>query len=91
MTSAKQRRSSKPSKGVWREAELEDPRGNNNKLATYQACFATPFTCNARQTYLMEPLCMTSVLAIKLKMKLMFVLPVLMNKFVLALRVSRAF
>eukprot|EP00983_Pelagomonas_calceolata_P032602 1022023-Pelagomonas_calceolata.AAC.1 len=23
--------------GVWREAELLDPRENNNKLATYQA------------------------------------------------------
>jgi len=37
--------------GVWREAESVDPRENNNKLATYQAWFATPFACNARQTY----------------------------------------
>eukprot|EP00983_Pelagomonas_calceolata_P059728 1146057-Pelagomonas_calceolata.AAC.8 len=29
--------------GVWREAESVDPRGNNNKLATYKAWFATPF------------------------------------------------
>eukprot|EP00983_Pelagomonas_calceolata_P124022 1161063-Pelagomonas_calceolata.AAC.1 len=36
------------SQGVWREAELVDPRGNNNKLATYQAWFATPFACNTR-------------------------------------------
>jgi exonuclease III len=34
--------------GVWREAESVDPRGNNNKLATYQAWFATPFPCNTR-------------------------------------------
>eukprot|EP00983_Pelagomonas_calceolata_P051805 1142569-Pelagomonas_calceolata.AAC.2 len=32
--------------GVWREAELVDPRGNNNKLANYQAWFAIPFACN---------------------------------------------
>eukprot|EP00983_Pelagomonas_calceolata_P087581 1156986-Pelagomonas_calceolata.AAC.4 len=37
--------------GVWREVESVDPRGNNNKVATYQAWFATPFACNARQTY----------------------------------------
>eukprot|EP00983_Pelagomonas_calceolata_P090798 1157464-Pelagomonas_calceolata.AAC.1 len=46
--------------GVWGEAESvdhprDDPRGNNNKLATYQAGFATPFACNARQTYVSLP------------------------------------
>eukprot|EP00983_Pelagomonas_calceolata_P064246 1148044-Pelagomonas_calceolata.AAC.6 len=49
--------------GVWREIESADPRGNNDKLATYQAWFAIPFASNARQTYLplpwMEPQCMT--------------------------------
>eukprot|EP00983_Pelagomonas_calceolata_P044004 1139122-Pelagomonas_calceolata.AAC.1 len=33
--------------GVWREAESVDPRGNNKKLATYQARFVTPFANNA--------------------------------------------
>eukprot|EP00983_Pelagomonas_calceolata_P112662 1159903-Pelagomonas_calceolata.AAC.7 len=37
--------------GVWREFESVNLSGNNNKLATYQAWFATPFACNARQTY----------------------------------------
>eukprot|EP00983_Pelagomonas_calceolata_P003463 113044-Pelagomonas_calceolata.AAC.1 len=41
--------------GVWREAELVDLRGNNNMLATYQAWFATPFACNARQIYIPLP------------------------------------
>eukprot|EP00983_Pelagomonas_calceolata_P121422 1160800-Pelagomonas_calceolata.AAC.7 len=41
--------------GVWKEAEFVDFRGNNNKLATYQAWFATPFACNARQTYIPLP------------------------------------
>eukprot|EP00983_Pelagomonas_calceolata_P066352 1148991-Pelagomonas_calceolata.AAC.2 len=37
--------------GVWREVELVDPRGNN-KFATYQDWFATPFACNVRQNYI---------------------------------------
>eukprot|EP00983_Pelagomonas_calceolata_P007249 236018-Pelagomonas_calceolata.AAC.2 len=37
--------------GVWREAVSVDPRGNNNTLNTYQAWFATPFACNACQTF----------------------------------------
>eukprot|EP00983_Pelagomonas_calceolata_P014198 453335-Pelagomonas_calceolata.AAC.1 len=41
--------------GVWREAESVDPRGNNIKLATHQAWFATPFACGARQTYVPLP------------------------------------
>eukprot|EP00983_Pelagomonas_calceolata_P046129 1140016-Pelagomonas_calceolata.AAC.1 len=41
--------------GAWREAESLDPRGNNNKLATHQAWFATHFACNARQTYVPLP------------------------------------
>eukprot|EP00983_Pelagomonas_calceolata_P060392 1146338-Pelagomonas_calceolata.AAC.2 len=36
---------------TWAEAESVDPRGNSNKLATCKAWFATPFACNARQTY----------------------------------------
>eukprot|EP00983_Pelagomonas_calceolata_P108956 1159508-Pelagomonas_calceolata.AAC.1 len=41
--------------GVRREAELVDPRGNSNKLAIYQAWFATPFACNAHQAYIPLP------------------------------------
>eukprot|EP00983_Pelagomonas_calceolata_P006300 208810-Pelagomonas_calceolata.AAC.1 len=41
--------------GVWRKAESVDPRGNNNKLVSYQAWFAPPFACNARQTYVPLP------------------------------------
>eukprot|EP00983_Pelagomonas_calceolata_P020468 644835-Pelagomonas_calceolata.AAC.1 len=37
--------------GFWREIGSVDPRRNNNKLATYPAWFATPFACNAHQTY----------------------------------------
>eukprot|EP00983_Pelagomonas_calceolata_P104138 1158989-Pelagomonas_calceolata.AAC.4 len=37
--------------GVWREAESVDTRGSNNKFATYQAWFATPFASNTRQIY----------------------------------------
>eukprot|EP00983_Pelagomonas_calceolata_P054227 1143620-Pelagomonas_calceolata.AAC.1 len=64
--------------GVWRGAEPVDPRGNNNnRLATYQAWFPTPFACNARQTYVpalcsyfeswIDCLCVTNILAIKLQ------------------------
>eukprot|EP00983_Pelagomonas_calceolata_P043378 1138871-Pelagomonas_calceolata.AAC.4 len=42
-------------RGVWREAESADSGGNKNKLATYQACFATPFTCIAHETYVPPP------------------------------------
>eukprot|EP00983_Pelagomonas_calceolata_P049242 1141416-Pelagomonas_calceolata.AAC.1 len=35
--------------GVWC-AELVDPRGNNDELATYQAWFAAPFTGKAVTT-----------------------------------------
>eukprot|EP00983_Pelagomonas_calceolata_P105985 1159185-Pelagomonas_calceolata.AAC.16 len=98
--------------GVWIEAKSVDPRGNSNKLATYQAWFATPFACNARQTYIplpwyllldlpkqvmrnvsrfwlraqdgrMEPLYVTGVLAVRLKMKHAVFFTALMNKFVL--------
>eukprot|EP00983_Pelagomonas_calceolata_P059058 1145760-Pelagomonas_calceolata.AAC.1 len=41
--------------GAWREVESVDPGGNSNKLATYQAWFATPFACNASQTYVPLP------------------------------------
>eukprot|EP00983_Pelagomonas_calceolata_P059584 1145978-Pelagomonas_calceolata.AAC.1 len=41
--------------GIWREIESVDLRGNNIKLATYQAWFASPFACNARQTYVPPP------------------------------------
>eukprot|EP00983_Pelagomonas_calceolata_P124541 1161117-Pelagomonas_calceolata.AAC.3 len=44
--------------GVWKEIRLVDSRGNNDKLATYQAWFATPFVCNARQTYVPLPWCL---------------------------------
>eukprot|EP00983_Pelagomonas_calceolata_P080494 1155170-Pelagomonas_calceolata.AAC.1 len=41
--------------GAWREVESVDPGGNSNKLATCQAWFATPFACNAHQTYVPLP------------------------------------
>jgi len=35
-------------RGVWRNAELVDPNMHNNKLATYNSWFATPFSRNER-------------------------------------------
>ena len=35
-------------RGVWRDAGLVDPNTHNNKLASYQSCFAIPFSRNER-------------------------------------------
>jgi hypothetical protein len=35
-------------RGVWRDAELVDPKTHNNKLATYHSWFANPYSRNER-------------------------------------------